>query len=181
MTNIFEQSVANGVTFSKKDLDYEIEDKEQNPSQERDISYFLNEEIPEDIFDNDYTVTEVFRVLTPILTILQNTKEKKIKKQIRELVDYIIEILFNLQRMNPSVDISRIPEFHCVGMKDKSVLIEWIFNKFRIAFSIDNNAKFSSWYIVSLVEKADMASGFLHSIKNNKSILNLVSYVLRNS
>ncbi|MFC1512102.1 hypothetical protein ACFL5H_02790 [Candidatus Latescibacterota bacterium] len=73
-----------------------------------------------------------------------------------------------------------LPSLHLFPVDDGSALIEWIFNTFRIGFSIDINPSESSWYLVTKKELGQInACGYLCN-DNNKVIHWLLHFISDN-
>ena len=45
--------------------------------------------------------------------------------------------------------MGHLPHLHAFDVQDGSILIEWIFDDFRVGFSIEPVPTESSWYLVS--------------------------------
>jgi hypothetical protein len=68
----------------------------------------------------------------------------------RNISERANKILTLFQRLLRSQgDISYLPSLSAVKVSDGSLLIEWIFDHFRVGFSFETDMDESSWYIVS--------------------------------
>jgi len=79
-------------------------------------------------------------------------------------------------------ELSYLPALSAFKVDDGSVLIEWIFDDFRIGFSIEPNVDESSWYLVSNEKLGDIgASGYISRNNINNLVLWLINFVIANS
>jgi hypothetical protein len=176
-------------TYVTNDSMHDIDNSfyQENKDQQQDFSYlnipFTEIETSEEHLEYDYLSNEVFRIIKPTIAKSEEIKSKKIKEQLSSVVTWIIGALVKIQNIKKSIDLSRIPELSATMLPDKSLLVEWIFPKYRIGFALENNPKQSSWYLVSAIEKAEMnnMSGMLGKGDKSTLVSNLVTFVLRNS
>ena len=81
-----------------------------------------------------------------------------------------------------SFEISHLPPLHVVIADDGSILIEWIFTDFRIAFSIETNLSESSWFLVTNKKLEEIAkSGYISSDNLEGLIDEIVHFVIENT
>lgn len=95
------------------------------------------------------------------------------------LFDQTLEILNELQNEIYQLEDKRdIPPIRLFEGEDGSLSIEWIFEHFRVAFSIENDPEQSSWHLVSDSSFGGInAFGFLSKIELNPLIAWLVCFV----
>lgn len=100
-------------------------------------------------------------LIRPALEVLQQTEDADIASQAKE-------ILLILQRTITTCyhgfTFDQLPSLHAVNVEDGSTLIEWIFDDFRIGFSVEKERDESSWYLVSSKKITEMnAYGYISS------------------
>ena len=87
----------------------------------------------------------------PVITVAWNTvgqvENKKVADEARKLLLIIAETTLIFQ--SRGVDLEHLPHLHAFDVQDGSILIEWIFDDFRVGFSIEPVPSESSWYLVS--------------------------------
>ena len=74
-------------------------------------------------------------------------KERDIADEARRILLIIAETILIFQ--SRGVDLGHLPHLHAFDVQDGSILIEWIFDDFRLGFSIEPVPTESSWYLVS--------------------------------
>lgn len=78
-------------------------------------------------------------------------------------------------------DVNNFPPIRAFESDDGSLLIEWIFNRFRIGFSIELDDEESGWYLVSDSKLGDIfAYGSLFNQNMHKLIAWLLAFVMTN-
>jgi len=76
------------------------------------------------------------------------------------------------------VDLSGVPPLQLFRPDDGSILFEWIFDDFRVGFSIEPNPEESSWYLVSTPNLGEIsASGRLTGIEIKMLTVWLLSFI----
>jgi hypothetical protein len=86
-------------------------------------------------------------LLTQAWSTVRRTEDPDVARRARELLSTIQETIAPFGQLRAGLE--RFPPLWASNVDDGSVLIEWIFSDFRIAFSIEPDAKESSWYLVS--------------------------------
>ena len=85
-------------------------------------------------------------LIRPALEVVQQIENADIASQAKE-------ILLVLQRTITTFyygfTFDQLPSLHAVNVEDGSTLIEWIFDDFRIGFSVEKESDESSWYLVA--------------------------------
>lgn len=132
--------------------------------------------------DSDY-----FRNLPSNLNILADASDKIHKIANAEMQKDVVTFLLSLQNIlltsHFALDsIGSLPPLRININEDGSVLIEWIFRDFRVAFSIETDRSESNWYLVSNQNLNQVDGSGLLSLKDNDEVLtSLIAFVLSNT
>ena len=115
------------------------------------------------------------------LNTITKTKNKEVAKETQKLLFIIQKTIFLFK--HAGFDLSNVPPLHTINVDDGSVLIEWIFNDFRIGFSIEPNKEDSSWYLVSNKKLGEInISGYISTnIDIEMLISKLINFIISNS
>ena len=89
----------------------------------------------------------VQNLITPAWGTIRQAKDEKVADEARRILLIIAETILIFQ--SRGVDLGHLPHLHAFDVQDGSVLIEWIFDDFRVGFSIEPVPTESSWYLVS--------------------------------
>ena len=89
----------------------------------------------------------VQNLITPAWNAVGQVKERDIADEARRILLIIAETILIFQ--SRGVDLGHLPHLHAFDVQDGSILIEWIFDDFRVGFSIEPVPTESSWYLVS--------------------------------
>ncbi len=100
--------------------------------------------------------------------ILGEIDDQEVKKESRELIAQIIDIIHRLR--NQGRDFSNLPSFNVEKEEDGSILFEWIFANFRIGFTTEKKHEESGWYLVSN-ENMGNINAFGNFIRNSKETI----------
>ena len=131
------------------------------------------------IWTSFITVAEVSLIVEPVLKTLDETKDMKVKEDAKRLVLTIIGIINELKKLG--IDFNNLPSLQAENIDDGSVLIEWIFNDFRVGFTIEKNKDESGWYLVTTKKLGFInASGYFLDTEKEKLLIWLVSFVTAN-
>ena len=122
-----------------------------------------------------FIADEIYRIIKYALEGVGRIKSRRVEEQAKDLVSDIVDLIVDLKSRN--VDINRIPPLHAVALDDGSFLIEWIFSKYRVGFSLERKRKESIWYLVSTIEETIEASGPLSSTNYKKLLAELILFV----
>jgi len=78
---------------------------------------------------------------------------------------------------------NRLSQITLVQEEDKSVLMEWIFEYFRIGFLLESDKAYSSYFVVSrgISDDLFMPPAQKLDVDTPKSVEEIVEYVLRNT
>jgi hypothetical protein len=95
----------------------------------------------------------------------------------------IYDLLHTLQALHPYwTSFPDLPSFHPFVEDDGALLIEWVFEDFRIGFNTEVDPKESSWYLVSNAKLDEIsASAYSPSVEHNPRIPWLLIFALLNS
>jgi len=91
--------------------------------------------------------TSVPHIVKQARAKLRQIDSQAIAKEADRLLSTIQEAMASFQR--PGFDLDRLPPLQVFLVEDGSVLVEWIFEDFRIGFGLDPNPEDSSWYLVA--------------------------------
>ena len=89
----------------------------------------------------------VQNLIIPAWNAVGQVKERDIADEARRILLIIAETILIFQ--SRGVDLGHLPHLHAFDVQDGSILIEWIFDDFRVGFSIEPVPTESSWYLVS--------------------------------
>ena len=89
----------------------------------------------------------VQNLIIPAWNAVGQVKERDIADEARRILLIIAETILIFQ--SRGVDLGHLPHLHAFDVQDGSILIEWIFDDFRLGFSIEPVPTESSWYLVS--------------------------------
>ena len=81
-------------------------------------------------------------------------------------------------------DLGHLPNLLAFDVEDGSILIEWIFDDFRVGFGIEPTLSESSWYLVSNIRLGDInLAGEMpkNELETQDLMLHLVNFVVSNS
>lgn len=86
--------------------------------------------------------------------IVGKSFSKALQLEVQEIREAAIIVLKSIEKGIVDFELQRfqldhLPELYPVKVDDGSFLIEWIFEDFRIGFSIEPEIEESSWYLVS--------------------------------
>lgn len=108
---------------------------------------------------------------------LRQTENQEVAKEAKRILLNIQETIATFQHFR--FDLGYLPQLRAFNVDDGSVLIEWIFNDFRIGFSIECDLHESSWYLVSNPNLGEItASGYISKIEIKNLILWLFNFVV---
>ena len=89
----------------------------------------------------------VQNLITPAWGTIRQAKDEKVADEARRILSIIAKTILIFQ--SRGVDLGHLPHLHAFDVQDGSILIEWIFDDFRVGFSIEPVPTESSWYLVS--------------------------------
>lgn len=116
----------------------------------------------------------------------QSTKgmtNQKIARKARKLLSVFHQMICDFQLCG--FDLGSLSSFSAVELPDGSALVEWIFNGFRIGFTIELNMLDSGWYLIAKEDSSfTNAYGNLRNIDSDqfkKKALWLLNFALSHS
>ena len=112
---------------------------------------------------------------TPAWNAVGQVNNQKVADEARRILWIITETSLTFQ--SQGVDLGHLPQFHAFAVQDGSILIEWIFDDFRVGFSIEPIPTESSWYLVSNAKLGDIGESGNIS-QDEVEIQNLISEFL---
>ena len=119
-------------------------------------------------------------IIRPAWKIMWQIKNQKIANEARRVLELIQETIATFQHLR--FDLGYLPELQAFKVDDGSILIEWIFDDFRIGFSIEPDVQESSWYLVSSKNLGEIsASGYISGTDIKNLILWLINFVISHS
>jgi hypothetical protein len=128
-------------------------------------------------FEDAFVSNAVLRIIAPVLPVIKETKNSGVVDEATGLISLIKKLMTGLEYLN--FDIGKFPPLNAVCLADDSLLIEWIFQAFRIGFVVETNKEDSSWYLVSIIEKTEFnESGRLTDIDKEQLVRKLVSFLI---
>lgn len=154
-------------------------------------NYFLIPDISEETIgssfnSNFFPLTTESNIIENALTKLRS-RSHLMRGNHQAIIGEATKFLFKLEKIilayqQYGYDFYNFPPIHAFFVEDGSILIEWIFEDFRIGFSFEQDIRESSWYLVSNQEFGEIsASGYLSDIDSEKLMVWLLNFVLVNS
>ena len=121
-------------------------------------------------------------LITPAWRTVASVKDETVANECRRILLIIAEsILFFPTR---GFDLGHLPNLLAFDVEDGSILIEWIFDDFRVGFGIEPTLSESSWYLVSNIRLGDInLAGDIpkNELETQDLMLHLVNFVVSNS
>jgi hypothetical protein len=123
------------------------------------------------------TLSRYSLILEPAWEATNTIKDLKIAEQSKKIVESLQDIFTSLQQRK--LDITSLHPLRGFVAEDGSFLIEWVFDDFRIGFTIESNPDESGWYLISTKKLGSItAYGSISEIDINTLILWLINFVL---
>jgi hypothetical protein len=121
-------------------------------------------------------------LIRPALKIIQNVANQNIAMQAKDIL-FLIQESVNAFSQQSNIDLSFLPPLQAFDVVDDgSILIEWIFDDFRIGFNLESNFQDSGWFLVSNKNLGEIgASGYTSGINTKTLISWLLNFVISNS
>lgn len=119
----------------------------------------------------------VHKLIIPAWRTVGQVEDEKIADEASRILWIITDLIF--QRREE--DLEPLPQLHAFDVQDGSILIEWIFDNFRVGFSIEPILSESSWYLVSNAKLGDIGvSGYISQdeSKTQTLMLKLLNFVM---
>jgi hypothetical protein len=137
----------------------------------------MDETTGSNLFKHFYPIPEDNSLIKSAWDITYKANNEQVVKEARRFLSVLQEMTAIFPHLG--LDLDSVPPLYAFNVDDNSFLIEWIFNDFRIGFSVEQNINDSSWYLVSNKKYGVInASGYL-SIKDSRSlILWLLTFVI---
>lgn len=141
----------------------------------------VNQTIGSSIYHNFFPITLEDNIIYGALnTPLKQLQNQEVVKEAKKLLLTINKIVKKFQQYG--FDLYFLPLLHTFPVDDGSLLIEWIFEDFRIGFSLEQESSESSWYLVTNPKFGEIsASGYLSDVDNEKIVIWLLNFILVNS
>jgi hypothetical protein len=92
-------------------------------------------------------IQETNPVIRTAWSTVGQVEDEKVADEAKRILSVIAETILIFQKR--AVDLKHLPRLHAFDVQDGSILIEWIFDDFRVGFSIEPVPTESSWYLVS--------------------------------
>jgi hypothetical protein len=128
-------------------------------------------------FEDLFVSNAVLRIIEPVLPVLKETGDTGVVDEATGLISLIKKLMIGLQYLD--FDIGKFPPLNAVCLADDSLLIEWIFQAFRIGFVVEIKKEDSSWYLVSTINKTDFnESGRLADTDKEQLVRKLISFLI---
>ncbi len=134
-------------------------------------TFVSSESLPRYIFLRSFSQ----RNLTSLArTELEKTSNKEIAKQAYKILDAL-----EIQLQN--YDISVLPPIRIGELDDGRIIIEWIFDNFRMGFNLEINLEESGYFLVSDKSAGEIrSSGYLKGLKLETLIQSSLTLILNN-
>ena len=105
-------------------------------------------------YDLRFLPLTVQNLTTPAWSAVGQVENQKVADEARRILWIITETSLTFQSWG--FDLGHLPQLHAFAVQDGSILIEWIFDDFRVGFSIEPILSESSWYLVSNAKLRDI-------------------------
>ena len=104
------------------------------------ISNYLNDrdETYSDHLDLRLPPLSVQHLITPAWNAVGQVEDQKVADEARNILLIIEKTILIAQ--SKGVDLGHLPQLHAFDVQDGSILIEWIFDDFRVGVSIETNS-----------------------------------------
>lgn len=173
MNKQFYQETDSGIIFAFPDFNTEnfIKDIEVSSSNTTEGSYLLNQyrTIP----DINSIINDAWQKLNYSDNYTLVERAKTILSKIQEMIDAFNQFGF---------DLGYLPPINTFYPDDESILIEWLFEDFRVGFNIEPIKEESGWYLITNKKLGSIsASGFYSDNVFNTIILWLLNFIISNS
>ena len=116
---------------------------------------------------------------TPAWNAVEQVENKNVADGARRILWILSDTSLTFQ--SRGVDLDPLPQLHAFAVQDGSLLIEWIFDDFRVGFSIEPIPSDSSWYLVSNEKLGDISvAGHIsqHESETQILMLTLLNFVI---
>lgn len=97
----------------------------------------------------------VQNLITPAWNAVGQVEDQRVADEARNILLMIEKTILISQ--SRGVDLEHLPQLHAFDVQDGSILVEWIFDDFRIGFSMEPIPTESSWYLVSNARLGDIS------------------------
>ena len=94
-------------------------------------------------------------LITSAWNAVEQIEDPKVADEARNTLLIIEKTILIAQ--SKGVDLGHLPQLHAFDVQDGSILIEWVFDDFRVGFSIEPIPFESSWYLVSNEKLGDIS------------------------
>ena len=105
--------------------------------------------------DLRFSPLSVQNLIIPAWNAVGQVEDEKVADKARRILLIIEETILIFQ--SNGVDFGHLPHLHAFDVQDGSILIEWIFDDFRVGFSIEPIPTESCWYLVSNEKLGDIS------------------------
>ena len=129
--------------------------------------------------DSQFLSLSVQSLITPAWGAVRQVEDEQVADEARRILSIIAETVLISQKRG--VDLEHLPHLHAFDVQDGSILIEWIFDDFRVGFSIEPIPSESSWYLVSNAKLGDIGeSGYISQDESETQtlMLRLLNFVM---
>jgi hypothetical protein len=128
-----------------------------------------------------YELPANFNIIAKAMNTLSKIQKPDIHQYALDVLKTFQEVV--LEYVNKIEEIGRLPSLDLDVLQDGSVLIEWIFNDFRLGISLEEDLNESSWYLVSKNGSGGDVSNFglLHLIDMKTLIHQMFEIILARS
>lgn len=126
---------------------------------------------------NFYSFSISTNLIEDALESIKETDNPAISGRAREMLTSIQDKIDTLIKYK--IDLLTLPKIRAFNVDDGSILLEWIFNDFRVGFSIEQIESESSWYLVSNEKYGETnASGFISENNFDNILLWLINFII---
>jgi len=126
---------------------------------------------------NFYYFSININLIENALESIKGTDNPAVSGRAREILTSIQDKIDSLLKYK--IDLLSLPTIRAFNVDDGSILLEWIFNDFRVGFSIEQIESESSWHLVSNEKYGETnASGFISKNNFDNILLWLIDFII---
>ena len=126
---------------------------------------------------NFYSFSISTNLIEDALESIKGTDNPAVSGRAREMLTSIQDKIDTL--IKNKIDLPSLPKIWAFNVDDGSILLEWIFNDFRVGFNIEQIESESSWYLVSNEKYGETnASGFISKNNFDNILLWLINFIM---
>jgi len=117
-------------------------------------------------------------LLARVMEQISEISNLDVQQRSLRLMWHVKEVLNRFERRG--MDLSNLPNWYAAVLNDGGLSIEWIFNDFRIGFTVEKQDNDSGWLLVSTRKHGDISAYGYLSVPNLQSLIEwLLTFAIR--